>query len=228
MMEGERGVGLKAAELQFIGKIFSIFSHEIRNHFAVIRESAGLMQDLIEMGRLKDSRGTGEQIKTLQSIDGQIGKSIGFIDCFSRFAHRMDSPFCSFQVNEILEELTVLLCRPARQRRISLEKAFQDDIPLLQGNPFPLQYLVFCLIEEKMCLLAHNGKIVLETAFSRGMVSIRLIPEGSRVSSVPKRRGEERELLLTVAEELGGVLREQEGGASVVSIPLASGTGKEA
>ena len=42
---------ITTSQLNFIGKVLCVFSHEINNQLAVVKESVGLIGDLIELGK---------------------------------------------------------------------------------------------------------------------------------------------------------------------------------
>ena len=47
--KGERD--LRLLQLRFIGKILAGFTHESKNYIAIVKESAGLIGDMIQLGK---------------------------------------------------------------------------------------------------------------------------------------------------------------------------------
>src|SRR4030042_3981784 len=164
-MENRSEQDLRYLQLCFIGKIIAGFTHEIKNHVAVIKESAGLMGDILKLGK-KERNDSQQFLEIIGSVEDQIEKTLDLFTHLNRFAHRMDRPRVSFHVNESLEGLISLISRLARQRKISLEREFQRDLPSINSDPALLQLLVFCLIEDAMARLDKNGKIILKTSAS--------------------------------------------------------------
>ena len=177
-MENNNEQDLRSLQLRFLGKILAGFTHEIKNHLAIIKESAGLMGDMIKMGKSAESA-SGQYLEIVQSIEEQIAKALVHFTYLNRFSHRMDTPFSTFNVNESLEELTALLHRFANQKRISLEKDLQKDLKPINGNPSMLQFLVFHFLEETMAKLDKNSRIIVKTEGMNSSVAIRIIPEGN-------------------------------------------------
>jgi nitrogen-specific signal transduction histidine kinase len=170
---------LPALHLNFIGKTLSVFTHEVKNHLAILRESVGLIGDLAEMGKLSSKAEIADSLQVIQAIDNQIGKTSWLCTQLNRFAHRMDKPFSTFNVNEALEELSELLHRLANQKRIAFQKDFDKDIPPVYGSPAQLELLVFRIIDQHMLRLPGGGAIVFKTGHTKDSIKINIIAEGN-------------------------------------------------
>ena len=181
-MENRPEEVLRLLQLSFIGKIIAGFTHEVKNHIAIIKESAGLMEDILKFGK-KEKIDQGQFLEIIGSVGEQIERSLELFSHLNRFAHRMDDSRVSFDVNEALEDLISLLSRFARQRKISFEREFQKDIPAIRNDPALLQFLVFCYIEEAMTKLDKNSRIILSTSLSDGRISVGIGPRGDEVVS---------------------------------------------
>lgn len=168
---------ISGSQMSFIGKVLATFSHELKNHLAVIKEYTGLIHDLFEMK--KPGGNMSEQcLQSLRSINGQIDKTLSLILYFNRFSHRMDAPVSSFDVNAAIEELLILIHRLANQRRVKLEPEFDREIPEVHANPLLVQFLLFCLIEELLLRLEGGGTIRVGTNRTGGNLVVRLATQG--------------------------------------------------
>jgi nitrogen-specific signal transduction histidine kinase len=177
-MENKNEQDLRLLHLRFIGKILAGFTHEIKNYMAIIKESAGLIEDMIKLEKSTKSD-SGQYLEITRSIEEQIEKTNDLFRYLNRFSHRMDTELSTFSVNETLEELSALLNRFANQRKISLEKDFQKDIPSINSNPSMLQLLVFQFLEEKLTSLDKNSSLIIKTESANGSIAIRIIPKGN-------------------------------------------------
>jgi two-component system NtrC family sensor kinase len=173
---------ITTSQLNFIGKVLCVFSHEINNQLAVVKESVGLIGDLIELGKTsrKDLQNISEIIG---SIEHQIQKTAYFCGNLSGFGHGMGETASTFSVNTSVEELIVLMNRLASQKRITLEKDLKAGLPPIQGNPLKLQFLIFAFIEKNLLRLERNSSIVIKTSHSDGTVRISIIPKGNFVKT---------------------------------------------
>ena len=173
---GDNGpAGMKELQFRFIGRIIAGFTHELKNHLAIIKESGGLQQDLLSMSRKPDS---AELHKFLRTVDSQIEKSLQLITFLNRFAHRMDCECASFSVNEAIEELVALMTRFGYQKRIEFTKDFEPNIPPIHSNPSMLQLLIFFIIEEMMDCFEKGGSIAVRTSSVNETIRIAIIPNG--------------------------------------------------
>ncbi|MDP2156751.1 MAG: hypothetical protein Q8K68_03465, partial [Nitrospirota bacterium] len=132
----------------FLGKVFATFSHEVKNHLAIIKEYSGLVHDLIEIGKVPNKDDNGQYLAALRSIHQQIDKSTSVITFFNKFCHRMDTPASSFRIQDALQELLVLIHRLAHQKRVSFETETATAIPEVVNNPSMVQMVLFCMFES--------------------------------------------------------------------------------
>jgi len=183
-MADNGNVCMQEVRFRFIGRIIAGFTHELKNHLAIIKESAGLQQDLLSMSRKPDS---AELNKFLRSVDSQVARGLQLISFLNRFAHRMDYECSLFSVNEAIEELAALMSRHAYQKGIEFIKDLDSGISSIDGNPSVLQLLVFLIVEGLMDSFEKGGAITLGTRSARDKISISIIPKGTMKESSEKK-----------------------------------------
>lgn len=227
-MEFKEEHELRTAQLSFIGKILSVFTHELNNHLAILKESAGLIDDILtaqksSAGQEPACRTGGLEgcSKALQLIAEQIGKASYLSRHLNRFGHRMDKPLSSFNVNEILEELLSLLNRAANQKMISFEKDFHENIPVIQSDPSRLQFLIFCLIEKGLMKLDKNGKIIFRTGHSKNSISICITYKGNVMTTTDEKQIYREKTLQYLLSELGGSVSQSKEEETIITLPYA-------
>jgi C4-dicarboxylate-specific signal transduction histidine kinase len=223
-MEDERGYELRISQLAFVGKILASFTHELKNHLAIIKESAGLQQDLITFGGRKPKIDSGEMLKFLKSVDDEIQKTLALITFLNRYAHRMDSETSTFSVNAVLDELIALTDRLARRERITFVREFDPADYDVCSNPSRLQLILFCIIERLLKTLDQKSTVVFRTGHSEGGVVISIIPQGQTGPL-----GEEDTLLCTdtfidetMRDLSGTITRGGQGGEVTITLPSVS------
>ncbi len=174
-----------ASQLDFIGKVLCVFSHEINNQLSVLKESIGLIGDLVELK--KTSRKDLENMMTIiGSARNQISRTAYLCNNLNSFGHGMGTAPSNFDLNKSVEELLALSNRIAVQKRITLEKDLQPGMPQVQGNPLKIQFLIFYLIEKNLLRLEPNGSILFRTSLSGNQVEISVIPQGKFTDSAEK------------------------------------------
>jgi nitrogen-specific signal transduction histidine kinase len=212
---------LRLLQLRFIGKILAGFTHESKNYLAIINESAGLIGDMIQMGKSSE-KDLSEYLQIIRSVEDQIRRSNDHFRALNRFAHRMDTELSSFNINESLEELVALLTRFANQKKITLKKNFQEDIPAIYGNPALFQFLVFSFLDKGFSMLDKDSMITLQTVVADHTVQIKIIPEGTVVkqeSDVPFLPFEMAEKIIN---QLQGNIKQEGGGETLLILPLTA------
>jgi signal transduction histidine kinase len=193
----------------FVGIILASFTHELRNHLAVVKESSGLQQDMIALdGSVKDLSGL---VQTLQSVDEQIDNALQLSSFLNRFAHRMDNEEAYFSVAEVLDELMVLVSRLARQRLVALDTDFSEVVPPVVGDPANLQMLVFFLLDEKIRNLPRESSILIRIAGAQGGAMITIASQGDGPEDVEQGSRCPREVLHSVARGMGAEIIDGDG-----------------
>jgi len=210
---------LTPSQFNFIGTILSLFSHEMNNHLAIVKNSVGLIGDFIRLGKTS-RKDLQEILKTIQSIENQIEETSYFCDNLSGFGHGMEKPLSTFSVHKCVEELIILLRRLASQRRVQLEKNLSVNIPLIHNNPLMLQFLIFCFIEKNLKRLDDNSKIIIKTTYSNNSIEISIIPKGNFI------KDEEGickdEIYQQLIRQLGGNISQKTAGEEItIQLPIS-------
>ncbi|MFZ5905989.1 MAG: hypothetical protein ACOYVJ_01090 [Nitrospirota bacterium] len=209
---------LRLRHLQCIGKILAGFTHESKNYLAIINESTGLMGDMLQMGKTTE-KDVAEYLEIIRSVEDQIRRANNHFRALNQFGHRMDAEFSSYALNEIISELVALVTRFANQKKITLRKSLQEDIPAIHGNPSLLQFVIFSILEEVLSTLDIESTITIETWRDNDGVQIKVIPSGNRreqehAPAIPD------EILAKAVQQLCGTITRMQDGATLVMVPL--------
>jgi C4-dicarboxylate-specific signal transduction histidine kinase len=176
---------LRVFHLKFIGKILSLFTHQLNNHLAIIKDSVGFLEDLVKL-RAMSQEDTNEIKETVSALEEEIGKATVLSKKLNSFGHRMDHAFSKFHINDLLEELLVLLSRATTEKRLKFIKEFSSDLNPLFGDPASIQFFMFCLIERFIRALPQMGALTVKTTPKNGSFRIELIPHGDGLMEVPE------------------------------------------
>lgn len=212
---------LRLLHLRFIGKILAGFTHEVKNYLAIIKESAGLMEDLIKLGKTSASD-SGQNLEIIHLIEEQIEKANVLFRYLNRFAHRMDDQLATFNINESLEELIALVTRFANQKKITIEKDFHESMPSINSNPSILQFVVYSALEEKIRNLDKNSKITIQTGVDENSVRIRLVSEGNLLEGEGNATSISYDIIEKIIKQVGGNILQKNGRETLIMLPLAA------
>lgn len=196
---------LRYAQLAFLGRLLSAFTHELKNHLAIINESSGLMGDLIELGRIKDEETSVKFQKIISSIAERIDLANSLSKNLNSFGHRMDKTVTEFSVNDVLREELVLMNKFARLKAIDIAMDMQDDIPAVRSNPALLQFLVYSFLTAFFVHAQRGDAIRIKTRRKNGNVTIQVETQTQKNNSeaaVPEHDPSDSALMGYVCEKL--------------------------
>ncbi len=178
---------MKDQEIAYMGKITAGMTHEIKNVLAIIRESSGLMEDLLTIGQAKSFPYREKFLKVLGTIQEQVQRGVELSTHLNRFAHSMDEPLASVDLNEILGQTLPLLERFARIKKVRLELLPGDEALMVRTDPFRMRMAVSLCIERLLEALGEGGKIVLRPQGEKGSEVVLLTMERTGGEGGPSR-----------------------------------------
>ena len=199
------------------GQVSASITHEIKNQLAVIKEQAGLLNDLALMASKTD----GMDPKRVESLCGRMTERARQADeivkRFNRFAHASDEEFKELDAHESMQLMVQIYRRLADKKPVQLilGEAPQNPLRLTARPLFYLAALFACL------------DLAVNAAGDGGTLSIRLeAPEGEiRYSFGWTGGGEAGDMphaeLLAV---LGMRIIERSGNSMVLQVPRAHGS----
>ena len=79
-----------AQEARFMGSVTAVTMHEMQNILAIIRESAGLMGDILRVNARIDFKHRPNMERTLELITSQVDRGKSLLDATSKMAHSPD------------------------------------------------------------------------------------------------------------------------------------------
>ncbi len=208
---------MKDLRLSFINRILSSYTHEVRNYLAIIKETNGLMKDVIQIGKSRSVEAK-QFLGFIGCVEDQIERAAAITDYLHRFAHRMDCERTAVSINELIEELVALMTRLAYRRRIAFEKELRGGLPSTVMNPILFHYLLFCIIDSRMSCLDRNGIVRIATSFSEGRLRINVSSKGDVLQDGAAElcRNEE---INGLAAELGAEIS-KDGTDMVIKVPI--------
>ena len=146
---------MKEQEIAFMGKITAGITHEMNNVLAIIRESAGLIQDILAIINKDGPLPHREKIEqALARVGDQVTRGVGLNKELNHFAHSMDRPEAELELEELLVHIQALNARFARLKQVDLNIAGSSSAGQIRANPFLLLQLFNACVE---CCLERTG-----------------------------------------------------------------------
>lgn len=169
---------LRESHLNFLGKLLAGYTHELKNHLAIINESSGLMDDLLGMSAGGDERLYTRLRRIAAAISERVSSANTMAMYLNRIAHRMDFPLSHCNLNDLLIEELALMERFSAMKKISFEKSLQKEIPSIYNNPALLQFIVFSLVNDLIEKLGSGSVIEFFSCANDDNVEVRIESAG--------------------------------------------------
>ena len=218
-MNDEENRLLRENALLFFGAITADLSHEIRNSMAIAGEISGLMEDILH-NKKKGSKADIIKLKELAArITAQAKKGNDFISELNLFAHSVDEPSRTFDLIELIEQITSLTKRKTFRRGVSLETELADKPLTITSDPFRLQQAVFICIQLALAASQENDAITLAANASES--GARIVVAGAAMDEAESFESE-LSFLAILTRTLGGTVEHAslEGGRQSLTLSI--------
>jgi signal transduction histidine kinase len=164
--------------LRFFGAVSASISHEIKNVLAIIRERAGLIEDLLELGAASGRPPDPERLRTLAArIQDQTVRADGIVKAMNRLAHSVDHDRSSVDLGDLVALVATLSTRRASQAGVTLDLPDPGSAPAvpvtISSSPFVLLHALW------LCL---GAAIASPGAGSRIELDVSSVPAGAAIT----------------------------------------------
>ncbi|MHC1725627.1 MAG: hypothetical protein AB9866_06425 [Syntrophobacteraceae bacterium] len=174
----------KSMELSFFGKMTAGFTHEVKNVLAIIKENAGLMEDILFMAKGGSLPNIERLSRAIASIREQADRGVELSNRLNRFAHSADYPRVRVDLNTLLDQLSLLAQRFARLKEVTLEVALADQPIQVETCPVCLQMALFTGLECCWNAMPSGGCVSLHVMKRGGDAAIGFSCRSSPVSGL--------------------------------------------
>lgn len=164
-------------EVVFFGRMTAAFTHEMKNVLAIIKESAGLMEDLLSLMPIASFPHRERFARALGTIAAQTKRGIELSSRLNRFAHSPDTELATLDLHEILEQIIFLSGRFARLRGVTLSLQPSGDSVVVVISPMAFQMAVFGCLELCWEAMGTGGNVCLSVGRDGREVVIRFACE---------------------------------------------------
>ncbi len=219
-----------------IGRLSAGVAHEINNPLAIINEQAGLLKDLISMGKDLPRQRT---VEIVDSILSSIERCSAITHSLLGFARHIDVQFQQIHLERVINEVMLFVGKESEYRRISVNIDVQENLTPIESDVGQLEQVFLNIINNAFEAVDEGGRIDIEL-FSEepGSVNVRVSDDGHGISeenlkhifdpffSTKGEKGAGLGLSITygIVEKLGGKLdvesEKGEGSCFTVMLPV--------
>ncbi len=187
--------------LTFFGRITAGVSHEVNNVNAIIRELAGLMEDLLYGAEQTGQINTEKFKEIVVKILEQTKRGEKNIKRLNRFSHSVDDPRKLVNLNDLINDISDLSRRFARLKHVSLVSDQADNTCEVHTSPFLLQYAIFTCIDLLINSSDEYGTIALSFSENGDHFDVRISGE---IKKENEQNPEREDLVRRLMNELNG------------------------
>lgn len=152
--------------LTYFGRTTASISHELKNALAIIKENAGLLGDYLLMAD-KGMPIDPARFKTVAGrIEDQTLRADAIIKNLNQFAHCVDDPIKSIDLNEIIMLLGALTHREAAMRQVVLNLCPESTTVRVTTAPYLLLTLLGRCLSVALQHIGSGKALTLRTVKS--------------------------------------------------------------
>jgi len=149
----------KYPEAAFLATMTASTTHEVRNVLAIVKESAGLIEDLLLHSKKRGEVDPEKVQRAVDRIEAQVKRGADLLTSLNRLSHTLDQEISTVDLNQEVDQVVFLSRRFARKRDhevVASQRMKNCDAYL---NPLLLQMVLFTAMECCFEELPENSTI---------------------------------------------------------------------
>ena len=159
----ERELGKICAEgFSFFGITNRLISHELKNILAIISETAGLFEELVELSESGVKLESGRLRALGESIEEEIGRANAVVGLMNRFAHSVDDLVGEVDINRTLDLMIGLARFNPLSKSVKIRRE-EGETHGVYTCPFFLQNLIHRALEFALEFPGPKREILMRT-----------------------------------------------------------------
>ena len=210
----------------FVAEVTAGTTHEIRNILAIVKESAGLIEDLIYAFNKHGSLDQDKLKRSLGRIDAGVARGTEILSNLNRFAHSLDHAQDPIEVTREIQQVVSLCQFRAKRRRHLLQVQPGDQTLTAVLDPFRFQMSLFAAVGCCLEQLPEGSTVSISTHRNDDRPTVEFTGQAGDEATLPtptEASGWSR--LLELADLLGASVEVAESAYGFgISLPAADGS----
>jgi two-component system NtrC family sensor kinase len=151
---------LQSQKLASIGELSAGIAHEINNPLAIIRQEAEWLLHLFK----KESPPAADEIKNcLTEVVHQVDRAREITHNLLNFARRQQPVVQAVDLNRLVEDMSLLVAKEAKNNSISMVKELQPDLPSINSDAPLLRQVILNLLNNAIQAVGQDGTVTVTT-----------------------------------------------------------------
>ncbi len=144
-------------KLASIGRMAAGVAHEINNPLAVIGENAGLLKDLVSIAQEPPDK--ARLLRIAEAVLRSVERCSTITHRLLGFAKRMEPRTEQIAIGPLLEEVLSFQRREAAYRRIAIDLALPENLPIIESDRGQLQQVFLNIFSNAFAAVEDGGRI---------------------------------------------------------------------
>ena len=147
--------------LASLGTLAAGVAHEINNPLAIIRESAGWMQQLFARDELKNIPRHDDFTKALDKVEKSVERASRITHQLLGFVGKSEPLVSEVNLMELAEESLRLISHEIKNRHIEIVRRMEPSPGLIQSDPYQLRQVLLNLLTNAVHAIKSVGTITI-------------------------------------------------------------------
>lgn len=161
------------SQAAFLARLTAGVTHEVRNVLAIVKESAGLVDDLVKAagpGRAPDPE---RVLGALGRVEAQVARGAELMTSLNRLAHGLDRTEEPLDLAEALLHVERLCRRFARLAERDVEVLERAEVPTVTASPLEVYMALVAGLEWQLAHTPDDAVVVVEADGGGGRPRVR-------------------------------------------------------
>ncbi|MCL4504049.1 MAG: ATP-binding protein [Deltaproteobacteria bacterium] len=154
---------LQSQKLAALGELSASIAHEINNPLAIIRQEAELMSLILKNASPSTTSDLGDLQESIRMIVQQVDRCSEIIRNLLDFARRREPVVQAVELNRVVEDMTRLVEKEARNNHITIKRRYDPELPLIYCDAPELRQVVLNILSNAAQAIGKNGTITIIT-----------------------------------------------------------------
>jgi C4-dicarboxylate-specific signal transduction histidine kinase len=173
------------AEAAFLARMTASTTHELRNVLAVVKESAGLVEDLTLAFQQRKTINPDKMLLATRRIDAQVARGADLLTSLNRLAHGLDRAEERLDLGQHVQHVAFLCQRFARIRRLRIEPETGGPERVVRANALHLLMVLTAAIDCCIEGLPEDGVVGIRVAGTAERPSVEFTAAAGGATPVP-------------------------------------------
>lgn len=167
---------LHSQKLAALGELSASIAHEINNPLAIIRQEAEIMGLILKKEEPPKAHDLGELQESVRMIVQQVDRCSEIIRNLLDFARKREPVVQAVDLNRIVEDMTRLVEKEAKNNNIIIERRYDPELPLIYSDAPELRQVALNFLSNAAQAIGKNGTITIITR-PAGVNAVELVIE---------------------------------------------------